>query len=161
MKAITTRYRGPTNARGSRVSAFTTDQSITLGYDDALNSEANHTNAALALCHKMRWGGELVRGDLTNGDCVFVFLPKSKEIIKISLSIKGAHLVENRQWITLSECPNCRKFHAKAYHGGCYDNPSESLTLNEVDALRDAFPQVRIATDQLSADWYGNNEVQA
>ena len=57
---IETRYHGPTNYRGSRVSArFTDDRGmgpVFTDYDDALDSRANHAAAA----HKLlgRWVAE-------------------------------------------------------------------------------------------------------
>ena len=56
MQTITTKYIGPTNFRGSRVKATTESGiSITLGWNDALNSEENHVGAAIALMRKLKW----------------------------------------------------------------------------------------------------------
>jgi hypothetical protein len=54
-QAITTKYLGPTNHRGSRVKATAQAGSITLGWDDALDVAANHARAALALANKFGW----------------------------------------------------------------------------------------------------------
>ena len=69
MKAIWTRYYGPGNVRGSRVRAvaeikngFGAEIGCTIEWDDAKNSEQNHDAAALALCAKMGWPGDLMRG---------------------------------------------------------------------------------------------------
>lgn len=74
MKAIQTRYHGPTNTRGSRISAFDEDGNrISVPYDYALSGEAVHRAAAEALCNKMKWTGRLAGGSTRTG-YVFVFL---------------------------------------------------------------------------------------
>jgi hypothetical protein len=73
MKAITTKFHGPTDTRGSRYTATDSDKNrVTVSTDYALNSEGNHDAAALALCRKMGWTGTLVRGGLAKGN-VYVF----------------------------------------------------------------------------------------
>ena len=73
MKAIVTKYHGPTNARGSRISASDEDgNKITISYPYELSGEAVHRKAAEALCEKMEWTGNLIGGSLKNG-YVFVF----------------------------------------------------------------------------------------
>ncbi len=73
MKAIVTKYHGPTNFKGSRISASDEDGNrITVSYPYELSGEAVHRKAAQALCDKMGWTGELVGGSLKRG-YVFVF----------------------------------------------------------------------------------------
>lgn len=73
MKAISTRYFGPTNTRGSRIKAFDSDSnSITIPYPHELSGEAVHFAAAKALCEKMGWKGLLVGGAIKSG-YVFVW----------------------------------------------------------------------------------------
>ena len=73
MKAIVTKYHGPTNARGSRISASDEDgNKVTISYPYELSGEAVHRKAAEALCEKMEWTGNLIGGSLKNG-YVFVF----------------------------------------------------------------------------------------
>lgn len=76
-QAIVTKYHGPTNTRGSRISAEAEAGKIFVGYDDALNSEDNHKLAALALIKKVGWErhlrGGLAHGVLPGGDHVHVF----------------------------------------------------------------------------------------
>lgn len=73
MKAIVTKYMGPTNFRGARIKASDEDgNNITIGYDHALNSEDAHRKAAEALRDKMKWQGKLICGSLKHG-YVFVF----------------------------------------------------------------------------------------
>ena len=68
MKAITTKYIGPGNVRGSRVKATDSDgNNVTLSSDHALNPEENHREACRALCHKMDWEGTLIGGHLKTG----------------------------------------------------------------------------------------------
>lgn len=74
MKAIKTRYHGPGNVRGSRISAQDLDgNKVIIPYDHAESGEAGHAKAALALCAKMGWNGELVAGASKRG-YVFVFI---------------------------------------------------------------------------------------
>ena len=71
-QAITTKYLGPTNSRGSRVKATCQAGSVTVSWDHALSSEQNHTAAAEALASKLGWIGDdsdwrLVGGGLPSG----------------------------------------------------------------------------------------------
>jgi hypothetical protein len=77
MKAIRTRYHGPSNVKGSRISATDGElnrrpRTIYLSYDDALNSEDMHRKAAYAFRDKMQWKGELIGGGFQN-DMYWVF----------------------------------------------------------------------------------------
>lgn len=74
MKAITTKFHGPTNTKPSRYSASDQDgNKVTLSTDFTFNSDGNHDRAAVALCHKMGWlTHNLVRGSLAQG-YVYVF----------------------------------------------------------------------------------------
>ena len=72
MKAILTRYKGPTDARGSRIIATAEGgHRITIPYDYGASDP--HEVAAVALCRKLGWTGRLVSGGLPNGDTVWVF----------------------------------------------------------------------------------------
>lgn len=63
MKAIFTRYLGPTNSRGPRVKAYDGDNNqVTLHWDNAIEVSDNHQAAAKALCKKMKWAGRLIMG---------------------------------------------------------------------------------------------------
>jgi hypothetical protein len=73
MKAISTRYLGPTNYRGARITAFDSDRNrITVSYPHGLSGEAVHRVAAEALRDKMGWTGRLIGGATRDG-YVFVF----------------------------------------------------------------------------------------
>jgi hypothetical protein len=54
-QAIVTKFLGPTNFRGARVKATAQAGSVTIGWDDALDTDANHTAAATALANKFGW----------------------------------------------------------------------------------------------------------
>lgn len=63
MKAIQTKYHGPTNTRGSRIRATDRDgHSVTIPYPHELSAEEGHRLAAKKLCEKMNWRGELATG---------------------------------------------------------------------------------------------------
>jgi hypothetical protein len=63
MKAIETRYIGPTNTKGARIVAADSDGNrVTIGYPHELSGEAVHRKAAEALRDKMGWTGELIAG---------------------------------------------------------------------------------------------------
>ena len=57
MQAITTKYHGPSNVRGSRIIARASAGSVTMGYRHELNLEENHIAAAELLREKMGWVG--------------------------------------------------------------------------------------------------------
>ncbi len=72
MKAIRTRFYGPTDTRGSRIVADDGDGNrISESYDHALNSDDNHMGVAYLLMHKMNWSGQLV-GAWYKNDCYWV-----------------------------------------------------------------------------------------
>jgi hypothetical protein len=64
LQAITTKYLGPTNFRGSRVKATCQAKSITLSWDDAKDVESNHDAAAKVLASSLGWNGTWVAGGL-------------------------------------------------------------------------------------------------
>lgn len=74
MKAIMTRFHGPTDTKGSRYSASDADGNrVMVQTDFSVNSEGNHDRAAIALCNKMNWKPrKLVRGGWKHGNC-YVF----------------------------------------------------------------------------------------
>lgn len=64
MQAIITKFHGPTNVRGSRVSATAEAGRVILDWDHALNPDDNHKSAAMALAAKFKWDGHYVGGHL-------------------------------------------------------------------------------------------------
>lgn len=73
MQAITTKYHGPTNTRGARISA-TSESGIkaTIGYPHELSGEAVHRAAVVELCRRLGWHGTLIAGE-TKGGYVYVW----------------------------------------------------------------------------------------
>jgi hypothetical protein len=55
MQAITTKYFGPTNTRGARIKASCPAGSVSVPYDDELNTEEMHTAAFKVLVAKLGW----------------------------------------------------------------------------------------------------------
>lgn len=73
MKAITTKYVGPTAAKGARITAFDCDGNKTsICYPHELSGEAVYLKAAQTLAEKMGWTGNMV-GGAVKGGYVFVF----------------------------------------------------------------------------------------
>lgn len=86
MVAITTKYLGPTNTKGSRIKASAgRGREVTISYDHALGQEACHAKAARALMTKMGWPNKLVAGGLKNGGYVFVMIPLGAETVGLEL----------------------------------------------------------------------------
>ena len=65
--AIVTKYHGPTNHRGARVSANCAGSRMFVPWDHALNIEENHVAAALAMIARMDWQGRWVNGGMPDG----------------------------------------------------------------------------------------------
>jgi hypothetical protein len=85
MKAIKTKYKGPTNYRGSRIIASDEDGNrITISYPYELSGEAVHRKAAEALCEKMGWGRDLIAGSIKNG---YVFTFSNEPMLRNALEI--------------------------------------------------------------------------
>ena len=55
MQTIRTKYHGPTNSKGSRISAECEAGRIYVPYNHALDAEGNHKVAAQVLLVKMGW----------------------------------------------------------------------------------------------------------
>jgi hypothetical protein len=76
MKAIQTRYYGPTNTRGSRIKAWAEGVgSVSIPYPHELSGEDVHRAAADKLAAKYGWKNKLVGGGLPNGDYAFCMVP--------------------------------------------------------------------------------------
>jgi hypothetical protein len=72
-QAITTKYLGPSNVRGSRIKASAAAGSVIVSYDDSLNSENAHAAAAAKLAEKFGWTGKYYIGGLPD-DRGYVFV---------------------------------------------------------------------------------------
>lgn len=74
MKAIITKYHGPTNTKGSRISASDSDGNrVYISYPHELSGEAVYRAAAEALRVKMGWPELHEIGGGTKDGYVFVF----------------------------------------------------------------------------------------
>ena len=75
MKAIRTRYSGPTNTRGARIHATDSDGNrVTASYQYQMEFRRAHEYAAYSLMKKMGWPNELVGGGFGH-DQYWVMLP--------------------------------------------------------------------------------------
>jgi len=81
MKAISTKYHGATDTKGSRISARDCDGNrVFVSHHTALGQEDSHKRAVRALMEKMGWDGELIGGYVGSG-MVWVFdSPSSPQI---------------------------------------------------------------------------------
>jgi len=73
--AITTRYLGPTNFKGSRIVAEAGSGLRCRIVISCPDDREPHAAAAEALCLKMGWSGTLLQGGTKDGEA-FVFMPK-------------------------------------------------------------------------------------
>ena len=72
-QAITTKYHGPTNTGGSRISATSASGiRVYVPYSYELSVDECHDQAAEALCTKLGWTGQMVGGCNVTGN-VYVF----------------------------------------------------------------------------------------
>lgn len=79
-QAIVTKYRGPTNSRGSRIIASADAGRIVVPLNYSKSTAENHAAAAAALCAKFGWQGELVQGGMPDGKgYVFTFTETPRE----------------------------------------------------------------------------------
>lgn len=76
-QAISTKYLGPTDRRGSRVKATAEAGSVTVSWDDALSVVQNHAEAARALALKFGWLGTWVGGGGNDGYHFVLSAPES------------------------------------------------------------------------------------
>jgi hypothetical protein len=79
--AIITKYHGPTDTRGSRISARTTSDrpKVFVPYQYEYSHERAHLPAVLAYCKKMDWHGTLACGGVDDG-YVWVFTESKSSI---------------------------------------------------------------------------------
>lgn len=74
MKAISTRYHGPTDTRGARITATDLDDdTVNMTYDASYSPEWNHQAAARLFCLGFKRHGTYAMGSLGQ-DYVFVCL---------------------------------------------------------------------------------------
>jgi hypothetical protein len=71
-QAIQTKFHGPTNTRGARVSARADAGRVIVSWDYALNVTDNHKAAAVALARRYGWPEDMVGGSLPGSGFAFV-----------------------------------------------------------------------------------------
>jgi hypothetical protein len=82
MQAILTKYHGPTNTRGSRISAQCDAKLIFVPYDHAHDVFTNHLKAAKALAELLGWVGVYRGGSLPKHlGFAWVSGPKDFEVV--------------------------------------------------------------------------------
>lgn len=76
MQAIETRYHGPTNNAGARISARSDAGRIIMGWDHALDIAGNHAKAARMLAARLGWltHGIWVGGSLPGNHTGYAFV---------------------------------------------------------------------------------------
>lgn len=89
-QAISTRFIGASNIRGSRVKARAAAGSITLNWDHSLNIEQNHAAAAEAFATKYNWNGNWYQGGLFDNGYVFVCVDSRDVMPTFAITKKSA-----------------------------------------------------------------------
>ena len=103
MKAITTRYLGCTDTKGSRFVATTEGGNrITISYDYSLNAEENHKRVALALCDKMKWSKDIIGGGTDKG-YVWVFNTPNQTIAELKDKLCNSKKTTRAYHLALTE----------------------------------------------------------
>lgn len=75
MQAILTKHIGATNTKPSRIKAYSASGlNVTINFPYLDHEEDNYRAAAVELCEKYGWKGELVGGSTKEG-YAFVFMP--------------------------------------------------------------------------------------
>ena len=80
MQAIITRYHGPTDFRGSRITATAGNgKRVTIPYPHELDSYQAHREAAVALIRRMGWAPVTITGGgLKDGGYAWVMLDRAE-----------------------------------------------------------------------------------
>lgn len=79
-QAISTKFLGPANCRGSRIKATAQAGSITVSFDHSLSSADAHAKAAQALIEKFGWdSSDWVSAGHPSGSG-YVFVPLTHEV---------------------------------------------------------------------------------
>ncbi|SFI05414.1 hypothetical protein [Methylobacterium brachiatum] len=95
-QAIITKYHGPTNSRGARVSAKASAGRVTIPYTYDASADHIHTRAAARLALKLGWSGQFYAGGLPDGTGnVYVCLPGRPPITTI-----------DRDWFAIAPGPD-------------------------------------------------------
>lgn len=78
LQAIQTKFHGPGNVQGAKVSARAGAGRKLYPWDHSKNPEDNHRLAARMFAQAFGWQGELASGVLHDGSYVHVFTERSK-----------------------------------------------------------------------------------
>jgi hypothetical protein len=85
-QAIVTKYLEVTNSKPSRVKATAEAGSVTLSWDNALNTDGNHAKAAATLANKFGWRGNW-RGGAIPGNSGFAFIWDNDENVSLAFIV--------------------------------------------------------------------------
>jgi hypothetical protein len=77
MKAIQTKFIGPSETRGARVKAWFKGNAATVSWDYGSEIVDNHAAAVLELVASLKWSGRLVGGTLPDESMAWVFVDGS------------------------------------------------------------------------------------
>lgn len=91
VQAIITKYHGPTDTRGSRISATCASGKTSIPYPYHLEGIAAHADAARELCEKLGLVGRFTSGHLPDGRYVFTFV--QSETFDVLETISGARIL--------------------------------------------------------------------
>ena len=101
MKAITTRYLGATNYKGSRIKATTGDglgeRGLVMSYDHEYEQVDNHRRCAEALAKQLNWNVILIGGE-SKGCYVFTIVDQMKLIKPSVVSYSARGYVYGNYW---------------------------------------------------------------
>lgn len=93
MQAIETKYHGPGNVRGARVSARCEAGQWFFPWDHALNVEDNHRAAALAAILKLNWHGHWVTGSVASLPHSFVHVCQQRHLYERAAIAGADHIM--------------------------------------------------------------------
>lgn len=88
-QAIVTKFHGPTDRRGYRVSAKADAGRVSLSWSHSKGIEWNHAAAARALAEKLGWIGKWVGGGLPGSGFVFVLIAGDERDDRDGFTVKA------------------------------------------------------------------------
>lgn len=80
VKAIQTKFIGPSNTKGARVRAWINGSSAAVSWDYGAEVADNHGMAARKLAASLKWDGRLVGGTLPDETMAWVFVDGSVSV---------------------------------------------------------------------------------
>jgi hypothetical protein len=98
MKAIETKYSGPTNTRGAKyIATAEGGHRVAISADYALDAFENHERAAKALMSKLGWDGRIVGGGTTKGYAFVFCAPRAKRKSRRAKRLRSTLLAKRRR----------------------------------------------------------------